>query len=50
VAVRDPKLRTGPMAGVRSIVKPPNQMTIARQLRKRIKNKFDKEGIEIPFP
>lgn len=31
-------------------VKPPNQWTIARQLRKRIKDRFDKEGIEIPFP
>ena len=31
-------------------VKPGNQWTIGRQLRKRIKDKFDKEGIEIPFP
>ena len=31
-------------------VKPPNQWTIARQLRKRIKDKFDEAGIEIPFP
>ncbi|MBM3700959.1 MAG: mechanosensitive ion channel family protein [Actinobacteria bacterium] len=31
-------------------VKPPNQWTIARQLRKRIKDKFDVEGIEIPYP
>lgn len=31
-------------------VKPPNQWTIARQLRKRIKDRFDREGIEIPFP
>jgi len=29
---------------------PPNQWDIARQLRKRIKNKFDEKGIEIPFP
>lgn len=32
------------------MVKPPNQWTIARQLRKRIKDKFDQVGIEIPFP
>lgn len=31
-------------------VKPPNQWTIARQLRKRIKDKFDEVGIEIPYP
>jgi len=31
-------------------VKPGNQWTIGRQLRKRIKDKFDKEGIEIPYP
>lgn len=31
-------------------VKPPNQWTIARQLNKRIKDKFDEVGIEIPFP
>ena len=31
-------------------VKPPNQWTIERQLRKRIKDKFDKAGIEIPYP
>ncbi len=31
-------------------VKASNQWTIARQLRKRIKDKFDKEGIEIPYP
>jgi small conductance mechanosensitive channel len=31
-------------------VKPPNQWTIERQLRKRIKDKFDEVGIEIPFP
>jgi len=31
-------------------VKPPNQWMIERQLRKRIKDKFDLEGIEIPFP
>lgn len=29
---------------------PPNQWDIARQLRKRIKDKFDEVGIEIPFP
>jgi len=31
-------------------VKPPNQWTIGRQMRKRIKDKFDEVGIEIPFP
>ncbi|MBN1299371.1 MAG: mechanosensitive ion channel family protein [Actinobacteria bacterium] len=31
-------------------VKPPNQWTIERQMRKRIKDKFDSEGVEIPFP
>jgi len=31
-------------------VVPPNQWDIARQLRKRIKDKFDQVGIEIPFP
>lgn len=31
-------------------VKPPNQWTIERQLRKRIKDKFDEVGIEIPYP
>lgn len=31
-------------------VKPPNQWTIERQLRKMIKSKFDELGIEIPFP
>ena len=31
-------------------VKPGEQWTIARQLRKRIKEKFDKVGIEIPYP
>lgn len=31
-------------------VKPGEQWTIARQLRKRIKDKFDSVGIEIPFP
>jgi moderate conductance mechanosensitive channel len=31
-------------------VVPPNQWDIARQLRKRIKDKFDEKGIEIPFP
>jgi len=31
-------------------VKPGQQWTIARQLRKRIKERFDKEGIEIPYP
>lgn len=31
-------------------VVPPNQWDIARQLRKRIKDKFDQEGIEIPYP
>jgi small-conductance mechanosensitive channel len=31
-------------------VKPGQQWTIARQLRKRIKEKFDREGIEIPYP
>ena len=31
-------------------VKPGEQWTISRQLRKRIKDKFDKVGIEIPYP
>jgi small-conductance mechanosensitive channel len=31
-------------------VKPGQQWTIARQLRKRIKESFDMEGIEIPYP
>jgi small-conductance mechanosensitive channel len=31
-------------------VKPAEQWTIGRQLRKRIKDKFDREGIEIPYP
>jgi moderate conductance mechanosensitive channel len=31
-------------------VVPPHQWDIARQLRKRIKKKFDEKGIEIPFP
>ncbi len=31
-------------------VVPPNQWDVGRQLRKRIKDKFDKVGIEIPFP
>ncbi|MCK5566860.1 MAG: mechanosensitive ion channel family protein [Actinomycetia bacterium] len=31
-------------------VKPGEQWNIGRQLRKRIKNKFDKAGIEIPYP
>jgi moderate conductance mechanosensitive channel len=31
-------------------VKPGQQWTIGRQLRKRIKEKFDKVGIEIPYP
>jgi len=31
-------------------VKPGEQWTIARQLRKRIKDKFDRVGIEIPYP
>jgi small-conductance mechanosensitive channel len=31
-------------------VKPPNQWTIERQLRKMIKSKFDETGIEIPYP
>jgi moderate conductance mechanosensitive channel len=31
-------------------VKPGEQWNIARQLRKRIKDKFDKLGIEIPYP
>jgi len=31
-------------------VKPGEQWTIERQLNKRIKDRFDKEGIEIPFP
>jgi len=31
-------------------VKAGEQWTIARQLRKRVKDKFDKIGIEIPFP
>jgi small conductance mechanosensitive channel len=31
-------------------VKPGEQWTISRQLRKRIKEKFDTKGIEIPYP
>jgi small-conductance mechanosensitive channel len=31
-------------------VKPGQQWTIARQLRKKIKERFDREGIEIPYP
>lgn len=31
-------------------VRPGQQWTIARQLRKRIKDKFDSTGIEIPYP
>lgn len=31
-------------------VKPGEQWTISRQLRKRVKEKFDKKGIEIPYP
>ncbi len=31
-------------------VKPGEQWNISRQLRKRIKDKFDKKGIEIPYP
>lgn len=31
-------------------VKPSNQWTIERQLRKKIKDKFDETGIEIPYP
>ncbi len=31
-------------------VKAGNQWTIGRQIRKRIKDKFDQEGIEIPYP
>ncbi len=31
-------------------VKPAEQWTIGRQLRKRIKDKFDQVGIEIPYP
>ncbi len=31
-------------------VKPAKQWTIGRQMRKKIKEKFDKEGIEIPYP
>lgn len=31
-------------------VKPSNQWTIERQLRKKIKDKFDEAGIEIPYP
>jgi moderate conductance mechanosensitive channel len=31
-------------------VKPAEQWTISRQLRKRIKDKFDQVGIEIPYP
>ena len=31
-------------------VKAGNQWTIARQLRRRVKEKFDKTGIEIPYP
>jgi small conductance mechanosensitive channel len=31
-------------------VKSGKQWTIARQMRKRIKDKFDKMGIEIPYP
>ena len=29
---------------------PDRQWTVARELRRRIKNRFDEEGIEIPFP
>ncbi|MGM0367277.1 MAG: mechanosensitive ion channel family protein [Actinomycetota bacterium] len=31
-------------------VVPPNQWDVGRQLRKRVKDKFDEVGIEIPFP
>jgi len=31
-------------------VEPPNQWDVGRQLRKRIKDKFDQVGIEIPYP
>lgn len=31
-------------------VKPPNQWTIERQIRKLVKEKFDEFGIEIPYP
>ncbi len=31
-------------------VEPPNQWDVSRQLRKRIKDKFDQVGIEIPYP
>ncbi len=30
--------------------RPGRQFEVARELRRRIKNRFDKEGIEIPFP
>jgi len=30
--------------------KPQEQWNVAGELRKRLKNEFDKEGIEIPFP
>jgi small conductance mechanosensitive channel len=29
---------------------PQQQFDVARELRRRIKNRFDQEGIEIPFP
>ena len=31
-------------------VKPPNQWTIEKQIRKMVKDKFDEVGIEIPYP
>ncbi|MCI0369917.1 MAG: mechanosensitive ion channel family protein, partial [candidate division NC10 bacterium] len=37
---------------IRSLVRtqPGSQWNAAREFRRRIKNRFDREGIEIPFP